>query len=331
MDNKKKMKAILWIFLIAFFNAHATELKDLSIAKSNNILIAKTAHARKSSNKFGYINNQQAFIQHSVTKSQTVTSNTNDQQVKNTSTSKPQTLTNIKDEQNKQPHPYYDFSKPNHYNFYFAKRVLREFYFKESQGKYKKYNKTIYCGCPIIYDNKKMVGSDFNACGFKPYKNVNRAKRIEWEHIVPAYNLGNQRKCWQNGGRKNCTKTDAIFSIMEGDLHNLHPSIGEVNEARSHYRYNDLNMKPNQFGQCPVYVDHKLRIMQPPKEIRGLIARTYFYMYDQYKLKMSKQEAKLFSIWDQQYPPNEWECYRNQKIKELQGNDNPYITAKCKK
>ena len=80
-----------------------------------------------------------------------------------------------------------------------------------------------YCGC-------KYTGNKVNltACGYVPRKNAKRAARIEWEHIVPAWQIGHQRQCWQDGGRKNCTRYDPTYQKAEADLHNLVPSIGEV-------------------------------------------------------------------------------------------------------
>ncbi len=80
-----------------------------------------------------------------------------------------------------------------------------------------------YCGCK--YTGNRV---DLKACGYVPRKNANRAARIEWEHIVPAWQIGHQRQCWQDGGRKNCTRHDDVFKRAEADLHNLVPSIGEV-------------------------------------------------------------------------------------------------------
>lgn len=54
-----------------------------------------------------------------------------------------------------------------------------------------------YCGCK--YTGNRV---DLKACGYIPRKNANRAARIEWEHIVPAWQIGHQRQCWQSGGRK---------------------------------------------------------------------------------------------------------------------------------
>lgn len=219
--------------------------------------------------------------------------------------------------------------EPRHYNYAAAKRILRDFYYREHSGRYRSYNRTIYCSCPIMYRNGKMNGADLKACGFRSLKKSERTYRIEWEHIVPASHMGKQRKCWQNGGRKNCTANDPYFSIMEGDMHNLQPSIGEVNEARAHYRYADAGLTPYQFGECDIVVDHKQKIMQPPEAARGIIARTYLYMYSRYKMKMSDRDAKMYQVWDRRYPPSEWECYRNRRIMEIQGNDNPFITRSC--
>ena len=80
-----------------------------------------------------------------------------------------------------------------------------------------------YCGCK--YSGNRV---DLRSCGYTPRKNANRAQRIEWEHIVPAWVIGHQRQCWQKGGRKNCAANDAQFRKAEADLHNLVPSIGEV-------------------------------------------------------------------------------------------------------
>lgn len=87
-----------------------------------------------------------------------------------------------------------------------------------------------YCGC-------KYTGNRVNleACGYVPRKNANRAARIEWEHIVPAWQIGHQRQCWQQGGRKNCARNDKAFKLAEADLHNLVPSIGEVYPRESRF------------------------------------------------------------------------------------------------
>ena len=182
---------------------------------------------------------------------------------------------------------------------------------------------SFYCGCDFNYQGKKLI-PDLNSCGYQVRKQQKRASRIEWEHVMPAWAFGHQRQCWQNGGRKACKK-DPEFKTMEGDMHNLVPAIGEVNGDRSNYRFTQWNGQPTQYGQCDMLVDFKNKQVQPPQKSKGAIARTYFYMADRYKLKLSKKETQLFNVWDKQNPPSRWECKRNELIKAKQGNENRFI------
>lgn len=188
--------------------------------------------------------------------------------------------------------------------------------------------KEFYCDCDFQYDDRK---SEINLakCGYKVRKDENRANRIEWEHVMPAHNFGKQLRCWKEGGRKNCGGI-AQFDVMEGDMHNLQPSIGEVNGDRSNFRFSEFTKKFGQYGQCEFAVDFKKRQVQPRKEIKGMIARTYLYMEQRYGIVLASQEKKLMEEWNRALPPKAWECQRNQIIAKKQGNDNPFITAQCK-
>ncbi|EEA1686992.1 deoxyribonuclease I [Salmonella enterica subsp. enterica serovar Enteritidis] len=186
---------------------------------------------------------------------------------------------------------------------------------------------SFYCGCQIRWQGKKGV-VDLESCGYKVRKNENRARRIEWEHVVPAWQFGHQRQCWQDGGRKNCAK-DPVYRKMESDMHNLQPAIGEVNGDRGNFMYSQWNGGEGQYGQCAMKVDFKAKLAEPPARARGAIARTYFYMRDQYQLKLSRQQTQLFNVWDKQYPVTAWECERDARIAKVQGNHNPYVQRAC--
>ncbi len=166
--------------------------------------------------------------------------------------------------------------------------------------------KSIYCGCDIKRKGKKLV-PDATHCGYVPRNtftrsgNVNqRALRIEWEHIVPAWEFGHQLQCWQDGGRKNCRKVSAKFRMMEADINNLAPAIGEINADRSNYRFGMLAQNANQYGRCEVKVNFKQRVIEPPVYARKRIADAYAYMQKTYGLKISNQQQKLFNAWQQQ-------------------------------
>lgn len=184
-----------------------------------------------------------------------------------------------------------------------------------------------YCGCKIDWQGKKGI-PDLNSCGYQVRKSALRAERIEWEHVVPAWQFGHQRQCWQNGGRKNCTQ-DEGYRQMETDLHNLQPAVGEVNGDRNNFMYNQWNGGEGQYGQCAMKVDFKGKRAEPPARARGAIARTYFYMRDRYALRLSSQQTQLFTAWDRQYPVTSWECERDNRIANVQGNHNPYVQQAC--
>lgn len=188
---------------------------------------------------------------------------------------------------------------------------------------------TFYCGCDIKWQGKKGI-PDLESCGYQIRKNEIRAKRIEWEHVVPAWQFGHQRQCWQSGGRKNCD-SDPMYRKMETDLHNLQPAIGEINYDRSNFQFSQWKGPAIQYGRCVMKVDFKEKLAEPPERARGSIARTHFYMRDRYKLRLSKQQTELFRVWNILYPVTTWECERNKRILKIQGNDNPYVSQACKK
>ncbi|WP_165680445.1 endonuclease [Metapseudomonas otitidis] len=179
-----------------------------------------------------------------------------------------------------------------------------------------------YCGCR--YSGNKV---DLKSCGYVPRTNAKRASRIEWEHIVPAWVIGHQRKCWQNGGRENCARHDDAYRRAEADLHNLVPSIGEVNGDRSNYSFGWLPQAPSQYGACPMVVDFKARKAMPRQQIRGMIARTYFYMSERYGLRLSRQDRQLYTAWNKQYPVETWERNRNQRVACVMGHGNHFVGA----
>ncbi|MCJ8168286.1 endonuclease [Atopomonas sediminilitoris] len=172
--------------------------------------------------------------------------------------------------------------------------------------------RSFYCDCAITRQGKKLI-PDWHSCGYEPRKNANRAARIEWEHVVPAWEFGHQLQCWQQGGRQACNK-DPRFRRMEADLHNLVPAIGEVNGDRSNHPFGLLPNAPAMHGACPIRIDFKARRVQPPADKRGDIARIYFYMRDRYGLNISRQQTQLFTAWAKRDPVDAPERARDARI-----------------
>ena len=196
---------------------------------------------------------------------------------------------------------------------------------------------TFYCGCS--YKNKIP---NLSSCGYKIFKNNKRAKRIEFEHIVPASRFGKKFESWKNGslkcikngkkfkGRKCARKISKKFRLMEADLYNLQPTVGEINQRRQNFKMSIIPGEKRNYGKCDFEVQN--RFVEPSPNIRGDIARTYFYMAKNYSnyIKLEKSELSLFLKWNEADPVDEWECKKSKLIENYQKNINKFIVQGCK-
>ena len=202
---------------------------------------------------------------------------------------------------------------------------------------YSDHRETIYCNAE--FDDKKRVTLPR---GFAVRKYKKRAAKIEWEHVVPAENFGRTFSEWREGdprcvrkngksfkGRNCASKVNFEYRYMQADMYNLYPAIGAVNAARSNYNFTMLPTSNVSFGTCDMRIEG--RKVQPPESARGRIARTYKYMQFGYpRYHMSKQQQKMMDAWDRMYPVSEWECTRANRIKKIQGNENPFVSKHCR-
>ena len=112
-------------------------------------------------------------------------------------------------------------------------------------------------------------------------------------------------------------------------MYNLVPAVGEINGLRSNYSFAIIPGEKRDFGTCDMEIEN--RKAEPPSEVRGNIARIYFYMDAAYPGHgvISRKNRKLFKAWDEQDPIDPWECERNKRIEKLQGNENPFVKRLC--
>ena len=202
---------------------------------------------------------------------------------------------------------------------------------------YMDHRETIYCGAK--FDSKKNV---IPLAGFYTKKHKKRAKRIEWEHVVPAENFGRTFSEWRDGhprcvnskgktfkGRSCASKINKEYRLMQSDMYNLFPAIGAINAMRSNYNFVAQVDAKSGFGSCAMKIDN--RKAEPPVESRGRIARTYLYMDSTYKrYSMSKSQKQLMNAWDRMYPVSAWECERAKRIESIQRSANIIINKSCK-
>lgn len=198
---------------------------------------------------------------------------------------------------------------------------------------------TLYCQCR--YSGKSV---DWESCGYKVARDKKRAKRIEWEHVVPAEAFGQSFVEWREGspkcvrkgkrfrGRK-CAEKNPEFARMEADLYNLFPEVGEVNALRSNFSMAEVSALGKfagiTFGKC------RARIFQskfePMDFAKGTVARAYLYMDYAYRGHgiISDKNRKLFEAWDKLHPVEPWECDLYREIKKAQKNENPILANRC--
>lgn len=202
---------------------------------------------------------------------------------------------------------------------------------------YHDHRETIYCSAE--FDSKKNV---IIPAGFTAQKHKKRAKRIEWEHVVPAENFGRTFSEWREGhpncvnkkgksfkGRKCASKMNKEYRLMQSDMYNLFPAIGAVNAMRSNYNFVAQVDAKSGFGSCDMKIAN--RKAEPPIEARERIARTYLYMDASYKrYNMSKNQKQLMGAWDRMYPASDWECERAKRIGSIQGSGNMIMIGRCK-
>jgi deoxyribonuclease-1 len=71
-------------------------------------------------------------------------------------------------------------------------------------------------------------------------------------------------------------------------------------------------------------------LFEPRPEVRGIIARTYLYFQGRYRLQVSKQQNKLFTVWDDQYPVTKEECEITRAKAKIQGWTNQFVEKYCR-
>ena len=210
-----------------------------------------------------------------------------------------------------------------------AKKYLKQIYADHRE--------TVYCGAKFNADNTVILPE-----GFVTKKHKKRSKRIEWEHIVPAENFGRTFSEWRDGhpncvdskgksfkGRNCAEKINYEYRLMQADMHNLFPAIGAVNAMRSNYNFTELSEDiPNSFGSCAMKIEGKK--VEPPHYVKGVIARAYLYMEQEYhRFKINKSMKNMLLVWDKEHPVTEWECIRAKRIEKIQGNPNKIVNEKC--
>ena len=199
---------------------------------------------------------------------------------------------------------YYDIYKDNLHNinnFYNVNRVINK---KKSKTKYK------------LNKNKEKTKTNL----FEEYKYYND---LTAEHIFPQSFI-------------------KIYPKAKFDMHNIFLTNGKINSYRSNYKFvdeceylikkkNNYYFKHNEliiYNNSINYRNTSLKLFIPIHSSRGLISRSIAYMKYTYEDLILENviDKNILLKWNNLYPPSEIEKKQNILIKEIQGNENIFIT-----
>ena len=133
---------------------------------------------------------------------------------------------------------------------------------------------------------------------------------------------------------------------IKSDIVHVLPTDGYVNNRRSNFPFGEVNSVTYQsangyckLGSCKT-AGYNGTVFEPNDEIKGDIARIYFYMITRYESSCGSWGNDVFTNtypglttwtlnmmmrWAQQDPVDDREIQRNNAVYEVQGNRNPYV------
>jgi endonuclease I len=222
-------------------------------------------------------------------------------------------------------------------------------YYKNANGKSGKSLKTALAN---IIVNPKNVGYDGLYEAYK--KTDTRADGFvrDWYSNTTKYKhcIDNKGSYSQEGDMYNREHSvpQSWFSGsgIKSDIVHVLPTDGYVNNRRSNYPFAEVNNITYQsnngyskLGSCKT-AGYSGTVFEPNDEIKGDMARIYFYMITRYESGcgswghdvftndypgLTKWTLDMMMRWSKQDPVDEVEVARNNAVYEVQGNRNPYV------
>ena len=171
---------------------------------------------------------------------------------------------------------------------------------------------------PIFWSKVYAKGGNTIYC--KQNFGKRRGRGVNVEHVFPMSWVTKELQC---GTRKECRSKSKRFNNIEADLHNMYPSLTEINDERGSRRFSMIKGEARRFGDCDF--ETKGGVIEPRDGARGEIARAMFYMANEYNLKIFKKQANLLKKWHYRDQPSKEEKRRNDIIEKIQGTRNLFI------
>lgn len=185
----------------------------------------------------------------------------------------------------------------------------------------------VYCGLKFWVDPKVADLPESSRTGSPaPWLTLEHAYPAKW--MATALGCGNRETCPKDN---NATTRDR-FNHAEGDMHNLWPAVRNLNSSRQDSPFGEIpgsekrKIKPmgsDKTFECDY--QRKDGIVEPRRIVRGNLARSIFYMCQEYGFPVDPAMFTVLKKWNMQDKPTQGERRRNDKIEQLQGTRNAFI------
>lgn len=118
-----------------------------------------------------------------------------------------------------------------------------------------------------------------------------------------------------------------VYNHQLTDLHHLFPTVSSVNSARSNHPFGiPLTEIKTLCSKSRKGRDAKnVIVFEPPHKHKGNVARAKFYFSIRYQVPINLDEEATLRAWHHEDPVDETEERRNEMIRDIQGNLNPFI------
>lgn len=111
------------------------------------------------------------------------------------------------------------------------------------------------------------------------------------------------------------------FDESKSDLYHLFPTEIGINSMRGNLPFAELDSGER--------TGDSLRLngqgFEPPEEHKGRVARAIFYISTTYNIPVENREEEVLRDWNKQFPVDDYEAERSDRVKEAQGNENPFV------
>jgi hypothetical protein len=109
------------------------------------------------------------------------------------------------------------------------------------------------------------------------------------------------------------------FESSKTDLYHLYPVESKVNSRRGNKPFAECD---NEDVENIIFCGQNV---EPPVEHKGYVARSLIYMSIRYNIPLNSTEEFAIRKWNAEYPPTTAEIERANRVKQVQGNVNPFI------